>query len=251
MTMSTEETNVQPAETQNQPDTTQTAPEVVTPEVDTQQTEAPAESKEDDADKARKAMQRRIDKRTADVYRERAEKEQLQRELADLRARASGQPEQQTQQVDPYALAREIAQMEKVNDKANGIAKDGEKRFPDFKDALVTVAEEAGQLFDSKGKPTAIGDAILDADDPAALLHYLGKNPDLAAELQGLSPAQLGRRIGRMEAQMSSSPQPKPVSKAPDPARPIAATQSAKNPANMSMAEYEAMRRAQGARWAR
>ena len=60
----------------------------------------------------------------------------------------------------------------------------------------------------------------LDSDDPKALIWHLNQNPDLASELADLTPAQLGRRIGRIEAQMSTKPQPKPVSKAPAPARP-------------------------------
>ena len=249
--MTTEET-VAPEQTQNAPAATQTAPEAVTPEVDSEAKPAdPADPpKEDDAEKAKRAMQRRIDKRTADLYRERAQNEQLAQRLAALEARASGQPEQQ-RPTDPYEIAREIATIERVTEKSNGIAKDGEKRFPDFKDALATVAEEAGQLFDRSGKPTAIGEAVLDAEDPAGLLHHLGKNPDLAAELQGLTPAQLGRRIGRIEAQMASKPPPKPVSSAPDPARPISAARSTNDLSSMDMDAYVAARKAQGARWSR
>ena len=254
MTMSTEETTVDLAPTQNTPETAQTAPEVATPEVEETKAadEQQADPKEDDADKARRAMQRRIDKRTADLYRERAEKEQLAQRLAELEARASGQPEQQPEKLDPIALAKEIAAIERITEKSNAIANEAMKRFgDDFKVSLATVAEEAGQLFDQRGKPTAIGEAILDAEDPAALLHHLGQNPDLAAELHGLSPAALGRRIGRIEAQMSAKPATKPVSKAPEPAKPIASSRPSSNPADMSMDEYKAMRKAQGASWSR
>lgn len=262
MTMSTEETQVSTvAETQNQAadPIAQTAPEVAKPDVETQQQDTKAEasdSKEDDAEKAKRAMQRRIDKRTADLYRERAEKEQLAREVAELRGHTGAAPEQQAQQgIDPGEVerrAREIAALDKINDKANSIAQDGEKRFAgEFRAALATVTAEAGPLFDQKGKPTAVGEAILDADDPAGLLHYLHTNADLAAELDGLSPAQLGRRIGRIEAQMASKPPPKPVSRAPDPARPINGTRSSGSLADMDMDAYVAARKAQGARWAR
>jgi len=209
--MSTEPETVELAPTQNTPEPTQTAPEVVTPEVneakqdDEQKADA---SKEDDAEKARRAMQRRIDKRTADLYRERAQNEQLAQRLAALEGRISGEPEQQAKDVDPHALAREIATVERVTEKA-----------------------------------------ILESDDAAALLHHLGTNPDLAAELNGLSPAQLGRRIERFEAQMKAKPQPKPVSKAPEPARPISASRSSGNLADLPMDEYIASRRAQGARY--
>ena len=257
MTLMTEET-VALEQTQNAPDPTKTAPEVVAPEAEAnaQANEQQAEpSKDDDAEKARRAMQRRIDKRTADLYRERAQNEQLSQRIAAMEARLNGQPEnQQTQQdIDPAALAREIAAVERVTEKANRIADDGEKQFKgEFRAAINAVVEEAGPLFDQRGRATPVGEAILDADEPAKLLHYLGQNPDLAAELHGLSPAQLGRRIGKIEAQMNAKPTPKPVSRAPDPARPIAATRSGSNNlADMSMEEYVAARRAQGARWAR
>lgn len=253
MTMSTEET-VAPEQTQNAPEAAQTAPEVATPEVESEAKpdEQQADPAKDDAEKARRAMQRRIDKRTADLYRERAEKEQLAQRLAMLEARATGQQEQH-HEVDPIALAKQIATVERVTEKANRIADEGEKLFKgEFRAALNAVTEEAGALFDQRGLPTAIGEAILDADSPAKLLHHLGKNPDLAAELQGLSPAQLGRRIGRIEAEMNAKPAVKAVSKAPDPARPIGATRSGSNNlADMSMEEYVAARKAQGARWAR
>jgi BMFP domain-containing protein YqiC len=198
-------------------------------------------------------MQRRIDKRTADLYRERAEKEQLAARLSALEARVSGEPEQQAGNIDPMALAREIAAVDRITEKSNAIAKDGEKRFAgEFREALATVQEEAGALFHSNGKATAIGEVILDSDDPAALLHHLGKNPDLAADLQGLSAAQLGRRIGRIEAQMASKPpQTKPVSKAPDPVKPLGSNRSVGNIADMDMDAYVQARKAQGARWAR
>jgi hypothetical protein len=249
--MSTEET-VLPEPTQTAPDATQTVPEVVTPEVDPAAEPKPEEaaSKEDDATKAHKAMQRRIDRRTADLYQERALRTQLEQRLSALEAN-EGKPEQQAQ-ADPMALAREIAAVERVTEKSNGIAKEGEKRFgAEWKPALETVAEDAGPLFKPNGKPTALGEAILDSDDPAALLHHLGKNPDLASDLHGLSEAQLGRRIGRIEAQMATKPPPKPVSKAPDPAKPMGATRSGTSPENMTYLEYKAMRQAQKPIWSR
>jgi len=253
MTMSDTNETVDLAPTLNTPDTTETAPEVVTPEVDpnaepeTEQ-EAP-ESKEDDATRMQKSMQRRIDRRTADFHRVNAELQHLRASLSASEAN-EGKPEQQA--ADPYALAREIAAQERITEKSNGIAKDGEKRFgTEWATALQAVAEEAGPLFDNRGKPTALGEAILDSEDTAALLHHLGKNPDLASDLQGLSAAQLGRRIGRIEAQMATKPPPKPVSKAPDPARPLSATRASQDPAKMPMPDYIAMRKAQGASWSR
>src|SRR5512146_2855672 len=100
----TDENQVSPdAETLNPaPETTSETPEVVTPEVETEQQQT-SETPEDEAAKALKRMQRRIDKRTADVYRERAEKQQLAERLAELERRLQPQQEEQ-QPTDPRAL---------------------------------------------------------------------------------------------------------------------------------------------------
>ena len=84
---------------------------------------------------------------------------------------------------------------------------------------MATVIDEAGPIIDAKGMPTALGEALLDADEPAKLLHHLGRHPEIAETLQGLTPAQLGRRLGRIEADMkTAAPAP---SKAPKPLEPV------------------------------
>lgn len=178
----------------------------------------------------------------------------LHQEIEELRASRQTQQESgEDKPADVRALAREIATVERVSEKANVIAKDGNKRFADFGEALNTLREEAGDLFDKRGLPTPIGEAILEAEDPAALIRFLGTNDDLASELQGLTPTALGRKIARFEAQMNSEPKPKPASRASDPITPIRGTANAtvKSLENMSQAEYEANRKKQKASWAR
>lgn len=177
---------------------------------------------------------------------------ELRERLAQLEQQQSGEDKQKPE-IDPVKLAREIATVERVTEKANAIAKDGKKRFPDFAEAVTTLREEAGDLFDKRGLPTPVGEAILEADDPAALIQFLGANDDIAAELQGLSPTALGRKIARIEAQMNEAPKPKPASKASDPINPLRGTANAtvKTLETMSQVEYEAHRKKQGARWGR
>ena len=239
----TEETQVA-AETQNPAELTNEAPEVVTPEVDpTQQT---SETPEDEAAKSLKRMQRRIDKRTADVYRERAEKEQLAQRITELESRL--QPQQEPA-IDPKQLqsevqkqAREIARLQVVNEKCNAIAAQGKKEFPDFDAALSGLAAEAGALFDARGRPLPLMDVILEADAPAKLLHYLGTNPDVAAELADLTPTQLARRLDRIEREMTSKPK---TSNAPKPLEPVKGHAGSKDPSQMTDAEFAAWRREQ------
>jgi hypothetical protein len=148
----------------------------------------------------------------------------LHQELQQARERLSQfetpEPRDQQRAVDPVVLAREIALVEKVTEKSNQIAKEGSKRFPDFMEAVAAITEELGPLFDQRGRPAPAMEAILDSDKPADLLHFLGKNPDLASELEGLTPAQMGRRIARLETQMVEQAKPK-TSAAPKPLEPV------------------------------
>lgn len=222
-----EENNVSPdAETQNPAPETDETTEVVTPEPDTQ-TEQPETQPEDPAAKSLKRLERRIDRVTAARYQAEAEREQAKQEAAQLRAQLQqfAQPDEQQRQqpqIDPVALATEIANTRAITDKSNAIAKDGETKYgkAEFASALRTVQEEAGQLFNQYGRPTAIGEAVLSADEPAALLHYLGTNPDIASELADLTPVQAARRIARIEIEMSK-PAAQKQSAAPRPIKPV------------------------------
>lgn len=133
---------------------------------------------------------------------------------------------EETTEVDPQKYredvektARQLAKADRLNERCNGVVEKGRKEFPDFSDAVATVGSEM-PLFERDGAPTAALDAILEADNPSALLHYLGKNPDIASELSDLSTAQLTRRLVRIEAEMAK---PKPQSKAPAPLEPVKA----------------------------
>jgi hypothetical protein len=215
-----QETQAAPvAEAQNTAtEQTQEAPEVVTQEP----TAEPAqESPEEAHAKAIKRMERRIDKRTADVYRERAEKEQLAQRIAALEAKLTPDEDAPKPVVDPVALAREIAAAERLDEKCNAIAAKGRKEFPDFADALAELSKEL-PLFDKRG-PTDVMKVVLEADNPPALLHYLGKNPDIASDLADLSPIQLTRRLDRIEREMAVAPK---TSAAPKPITPVKAVAS-------------------------
>lgn len=206
-------------------------PEVTTPETtDEQKHDDPAKSeKADEADKSLKRLQRRVDRVTAARYQAEARAQQLEAQLA--RYQQQTQEEGEKPSIDPSRIeeivsqkAREIAKVEQVAERSNKTFEAGVKAFGDtFKASIAAVIDEAGPLIDPKGLPTALGEAILDSDEPAKLLHYLGQNPDAAESLQGLSAAQLGRRIARIEAEIGKAPEPAP-SKAPKPLQPVKST---------------------------
>jgi len=251
----TEETQVAPAaETQNTAVESTEQPAVVEP--GSTEGEAQESNPTDEAKAEKTPEQKELERLRRTLTKRDRTQGKLHMELEALReqvARISPQEQAEDKPVDPYQLAREIATVERVTERANSVAEQGKKTFPDFADALSVLREEAGDLFTKKGLPTLLGEAILDADDPAALIHYLGTNPDAAAELQGLSPTALGRKVARIEAQMNPPARPKPLSKASEPIAPIKGTANAasKALADMSQAEYEAARGKQGARWAR
>ena len=225
------------------------SPEVTTPETTAEQpqndTAKPDEAT--DADKSLKRLQRRVDRVTAARYQAEAEARQLREQLA--RYQQQTQPRDEPQTIDPSELerfvstrAQEIAQVETVAKRSNDTFNTGLKEFGDaFKSSVASVIDEAGPLIDGRGLPTALGEAVLESDAPAKLLHYLGQHPDIAESLQGLSAARLGRAIERIETQMAS----KSVSKAPAPLSPVkpAGTTAQKAAESMSDAEWYAARK--------
>jgi hypothetical protein len=204
-----------------------TAPVVETTEVTTPEPTAdggPEPGSEERAEKSPEQrelerLRRQLTKRDRTQGKLHQELQQARERLSQLETTETKEP-QQRESVDPVVLAREIALVEKVTEKSNQIAKEGTKRFPDFMETIAAISEELGPLFDQRGRPAPVMEAVLDAEKPADLLHFLGKNPDLAAELEGLTPAQLGRRIARLETQMAEQAKPK-TSAAPKPLEPV------------------------------
>ena len=212
---------VSPGEETQNPAPVVEAPEVTIPEVeaeakDEESKTEPVEPEEDEASKSLKRMQRRIDKRTADVYRTRAENEQLKARLAEVESK-SGSEERPQEQTDPRVLAKEIARIERFTEQANSIVAQGNKSHPDYMTALQELSREVGDFVKPDGAPSAFMEVVLEVvDKPAALLYHLGKNPDLAEELSGLSPLKLAKQLDRIERELEDKSTQKP-SKAPKP----------------------------------
>lgn len=245
------------AETQNTASVPTEQPEIVEPGSTDSEAQ---EGDESEAKPEKSAEQKELERLRRQLTKRDRTQGKMHQELQATRqqleqySRQSPEGQQEQRPVDPHSLAREIAAVERFTDRSNAIAKDGQKRFSDFNDSLGKVIEEVGELVNERGLPTNVGEAILESDDAAALIEFLGKNPDLAADLEGLSPTKLGRQIERIEAQMKTT-QPKPVSKASEPISPIKGGKGnlVKSLENMSMDEYVAFR-SKGpnkARWAR
>ena len=223
----------------------QSAQEPVTPA-----DEAPKadETPDDPRDKTVKSLQRRIDRLTAAKYQTLAEANQARQQMEQLQARLAQyeQPQEPQQpQVDPISLAKEIAKIEKVTAKANEVAKTGAAKFQNFNAAVQTINREAGPMFDQYGRATPLGEVLLSADDPASVMHHIGSDPDLAAELADMTPIQQARRIARLEVELSKPKEP-PKSSAPKPLEAIKGKSSGeKDPAQMSDREFAEWRKRQ------
>jgi hypothetical protein len=178
-------------------------------------------------------LERRIDKLTA-------QKGELtraaERELAALRQQLEAKngsaddddetPKLTRDDVERLAAekARELRKQETVSEKVAGVLKLG-KKIEGFDAAVNALSEEVP--FIDRGRPTAFIQAVLDSDMPADVIHYLGENTDEAAEYAGLSEAQIGRRLARLEDKLKRSAIAK-RSSAPIPLKPVNGTSSVK-----------------------
>lgn len=173
-------------------------------------------------------LQRRIDRLTAGKGAAQREAELLRVEL-ERRGQAAQPPAQdddgQKKAVDPQDIdrlaterAQQLHRQQTVASRANAVIESGQK-LPGFDQAVNTVAEEV-PFTDRKGMPTPFIEAVLDTDEPAKLLHYLGNNPDEAAKFANLTPAQIGRQLAKLEERMARE-SAKTTSSAPAPLRPV------------------------------
>jgi hypothetical protein len=93
-------------------------------------------------------------------------------------------------------------------------------------------------------------DILADADNPAELAYYLGKNPEELDVISNLTPTQAIRYMGKLEAKISNTTaEPaKAVTAAPKPIAPLGSAKSTganKSPENMTQTEYVKWRESQ------
>ena len=208
-------------------------PEVTAPETQEQQeAEAdPVKTLEKQIEKERARAERRINAKHAQAAQARAEAQVLRDQLRQLQSR---QPQGEDEPLTPERIqsfveqeatkrAQQIATQQREQDAiastVNRIMSEGQK-LAGFTEAVNAVHDEV-PLFDANtGKPSALFEAISDCDKPAAVLHYLGTNPDAAAELDGLTPTRLARKLVAIEQAMAAAKAPK-TSGAPRPLTPV------------------------------
>lgn len=86
----------------------------------------------------------------------------------------------------------------------------------------------------------AMFDALTVSEQPAILADHLGRNPKEAARIAGLSAAQQGVELARLEARLAS--QPRTTSAPPPPSTVGARAMATDDPRGMTMEQYKAAR---------
>lgn len=201
-----------------------------------------------DDQKTIRKLQRRIDRLTAGRGAATREAELLRDQLAQLQQKPEGQKEDEPGKgIDPREVdrlanerAQQLHRQQSVAQRANAVLESG-KKLQGFDEAVNAVADEV-PFTDRQGRPTPFIEAVLDADKPAELLHWLGNNPDEAAGLANLSPTQLGRRLAKLEDRIAQEAKGK-TSGAPNPLKVVTPRGNVvKDEASMTDAEWRAQR---------
>jgi hypothetical protein len=179
------------------------------------------------AERAAKALERRVARLTREKY-------QLSAQLEQTRQVPQPNGEQETLTPDEVERradekARAMTETQRLNDRSNQIYETGVKAFKGDFDKALSEIQQISPLFDAKGKPVPLMQAIFETDEPHKVLHYLGTNLDVAEELADMSPLRAARMLGQIEADLAKKPEPKP-SNAPKPLQPVKAAAAGSAP---------------------
>jgi hypothetical protein len=151
---------------------------------------------------------------------------------------APAQPAATQQQIDEFVrseAARLAADTEFTN-RCNDIFEAGKKEFPD------DWKEQLGQFSNLAGLPTHFVEAAFEVGDAHKILYHLSKDLDEAQRLFEMRPVKLAVELERLNRKLNARKVP---SKAPPPIDTIEGGKgsgAAKNPEEMSSAEWHAWR---------
>jgi hypothetical protein len=246
----------------------------------TDKTEAEAETTEQQEQKKQSRFQRRLDAQKSARIAAETETRLLREQYAKLEAQLkaptqeSGEPRRdQFEDYESYLTAltkheaRQVTLAEiKAEREANqGREKQSKQQSEDARIAQDWTTREAAFQAETKDylevvtpyvevEIGALSDGarryIVEAGPQ--VLYHLAANPDVADKIAGLTPLRQVAELGKLEASISA-PAAKEPSKAPAPIKPVnqGRTSVSGYRENMSQADYEALRKTQGARWAR
>ena len=106
---------------------------------------------------------------------------------------------------------------------------DARKRYPDF--------DQVALRGDIPVSPS-LAKMIAQSDVAGELAYFIGKNPEIAGQVSNMTPVDMARAVGRLEAHLNA-PKPKTVSTAPEPITPVRPKAAATvDPAKMTAAQF-------------
>jgi len=206
----------------------------------------PAKSEEDQAERVKQAMQKRIDKLTREKYEARAEAERLKAKPVQSDPLDRSQFDTDDDFVEAEIQRRIVA---KEAEKAQLAQREIELEREVKRERLLHDAELAGKFdrehFAQNVRVTEMmAEAILDSDLGADLIVHLSANPDEAKRIAELPKARQAAEIGKLEDKLTTKAVK--TSGAPEPIKPISASGNSSGGyrAGMPYEDYVKWRRA-------
>lgn len=217
--------------------------EQVTSEATTETTEETPEQAEEKA-KKEPWFQKRIGELTREKYEAKRAAEQAAIEAQQLREyiESSQQGEQPTGDVQALVKqeAAKLLAERNFNESCNKVYATGKTEFPDFDQSVANL-----QMV---GMNREFLEIVTSSDAGHKVLHHLGNDLDEAARIAAMPPLQMARELTKLEFKLGQA-QPKPVSKAPAPIKPIGAGGSTSNGLSDDIPIHEWMRRREKERY--
>lgn len=115
---------------------------------------------------------------------------------------------------------RKASQSDRVQQLQSEVLAEFEERTEEFKSKATDFDDVVSGFVNKGGKfSDTVRDLVMDSDVGPQLTYHLAKNPALANKLNGLTPLQAAKEIGRLEDALSKLSTK--TTKAPPPARPL------------------------------
>jgi hypothetical protein len=195
-------------------------------------------------------------KRERDHWREQAQRQQppAQSQPAQAAETETDEPTLEACGFDTAKFSRDHYKWMRNQERQEEAAQQRAKTFTDKESAFRAEHPDYDAVARNPALPITqqVAEVILETDDPPAIAYYLGQNPQEAAAIAQMTPHQIGRAIGRIEAKLSAppasdaprQPEPKTVTKAPAPVTTLSGSPAVKKSYDeMSPKEYDAARR--------
>lgn len=208
-----------------------------------------------DERRAREAAERDREYWREQAMRQQGQQPQKSTESAPAAAAVSDEPTLESCDFDTVSFQRKWYDWRRNEDKKVETAQERARKFEERESAFRADHPDYDSVARNPALPITpqVAEVILETDDPPAIAYYLGQNPQEAAAIAQMTPHQIGRAIGRIEAKLSApipatdpqrQPEPKTISKAPAPVTNLSGSPAVhKSLADMSMREYDAQRR--------